>query len=61
LVAEVLFSDGSVLPNVAVPFQQPKFQRIQATLAFVNPANGSFELLFTAQVGKKTVTSSLLL
>jgi hypothetical protein len=47
------------LPNVAVPFQQPKFKNVHATLAFVNPADGGFDLLFTARTGKKTVTSNL--
>jgi hypothetical protein len=61
VVAEVSFSDGSVLPEIAVPFQQPRFQNVRATLASVNPAGGSFELRFTARNGKKTVTSNLTL
>jgi hypothetical protein len=58
LVAEVLFSDGSVWSNIAVPFQQPQFQNVQAALANINP-DGSFDLLFTASHGKKRLTSLL--
>jgi hypothetical protein len=58
LVAEVLFSDGSV-SEIAVPFRQPKFKDLRASLADVNPADGRFELLFTALKGKKTVISRL--
>jgi hypothetical protein len=56
LMAEVLFSDGSLLPDIAVPFQQPNYQRIAAALANVNAADGTFDLLFTAGHGKKTVS-----
>jgi hypothetical protein len=59
LVAEVVFSDGSVMSEIAVPFQQPKYSGVQAMLANVNPADGSFELMFTAHNGKKTVTGIL--
>jgi hypothetical protein len=56
LMAEVLFSDGSLLPDIAVPFQQPNDQRIAAMLANVNTADGTFDLLFTARSGKKSVS-----
>jgi hypothetical protein len=56
LMGEVLFSDGSLLPDIAVPFQQPNYQRIAAVLANVNAADGTFDLLFTARNGKKTVS-----
>jgi hypothetical protein len=61
LVADVLFSDGSLQSDIPVPFQQPKFNNVQASVAYVNPDDGSFGLLFTAREGKKMVTDFLFL
>jgi hypothetical protein len=53
-LAEVLLGDGRLLPDIVVPFPPPHFQGIQATLVNVNPG-GTFDVLFTARQGKKTV------